>query len=159
MRRTATMAFPVYHDSAVRELARSGDYLAVIESAWLDRDTSTIRRRLTMLHEARRVTAPEDLKLESLYPEAWLLASMGDVGAALEWISPTLDAQARSSTENLQSVVAAGAFVHGMVLRAQLASRVGRVAEATRWARAVLALWGDADELKAIVKEMKRLAK
>ena len=160
LRRTATIAFPVYHDSAVRELARGGDFLAVVESAWLDRDTSTIRQRLTRLRDARRVSAPEDLKMESLYPEAWLLAQMGDAKAALEWITPTLDAQARSSIENLRSVVAAGALVHGMVLRAELANRLGRATEAATWARAVTALWSDADdELRPIAKEMKRLAK
>ena len=107
-----------------------------------------------------QTAAPEDLKMESLYPEAWLLAQMGDAKAALEWITPTLDAQARSSIENLRSVVAAGALVHGMVLRAELANRLGRATEAATWARAVTALWSDADdELRPIAKEMKRLAK
>ncbi|HEY2377932.1 MAG TPA: serine/threonine-protein kinase [Gemmatimonadaceae bacterium] len=160
MRRAATIAFPVYHDSAVRELARSGDFLAVVESAWLDRDTVMIRQRLSTLRTARTVTAPEELKLETLYPEAWLLASMGDAPTALGWITPTLDAQARSSIENLHSVVAVGALVRAMALRAQLASRAGRTAEAATWARAVIALWSDSDrELQGVVREMKRLAK
>ena len=160
MRRAARIAFPVYHDSTIVQLARAPDYLALIESAWLDRDTATVRRRLAALRDARRVSAPEDLKLEALYPEAWVLASAGDPRAALDWITPTLDAQARSSIEILQSAVAGGALVHAMVLRAQLASRLGRTAEAAQWARAVVALWRDADdELQPIVREMSRLAR
>jgi len=160
MRRAATVAFPVYRDSAIRELARGGDFLAVAEAAWLNRDTSTIRQRLTRLRDARRLSAPEDLKLEALYPEAWLLATMGDAGAAIECITPTLDAQAKSSIENLHSVVAAGALVHGMMLRADLASRLGRRADAAKWARAVLALWAEADdEFRPYVWGMQRLAK
>jgi hypothetical protein len=160
MARAVTIAFPVYQDSSVRALARSGDFLAVAENAWLDHDTATIRRRLGELHDARRVVAPEELKFEALYPEAWLLASLGEPARALEWISPTLDAQSHSSTENLRSAVAAGALVHAMVLRAELANRLGRKAEAAQWARAVLALWGDADEeLRPITKAMKRLAR
>jgi tRNA A-37 threonylcarbamoyl transferase component Bud32 len=160
MRRAATISFPVYHDSAVRDLARGGDFLAVVESAWLDRDTATIRTRFSGLREARGVTAPEELKLEALYPEAWVLASAGDPAAALAWLTPTLDAQARSSTEALRSVVGAAALVHAMALRAQLADRLGRNAEAASWARAVIALWSDADdELRPVVKEMKRLSR
>ena len=126
----------------------------------MDHDSATIRQRLVPIREARRVAAPEELKLESLYPEAWLLASIGDQQTALDWLAPTLDAQPRSSTENLRSVVAAGALVRAMILRAELARQLGRTAEAARWARAVTALWSDADdELQPLVKEMKRLAK
>ena len=64
----------------------------------MDHDSATIRQRLVPIREARRVAAPEELKLESLYPEAWLLASIGDQQTALDWLAPTLDAQPRSST-------------------------------------------------------------
>ena len=160
MRRAATLAFPVYQDSAVRYLARTGDFLAVAENAWLDRDTATIRKRLLPLREGRKLAAPEDLKPEALYPEAWLLASVGDTATALDWISPMLDAQERSSIENLRTVVTAGALVRAMVLRAELANRLGRKAEATQWARAAATLWSGADDdLQPVVREMKRLAK
>jgi hypothetical protein len=112
------------------------------------------------LREARKSRAPEELKLESLYPEAWLLASIGDTQTALEWITPTLDAQRQSSTEIPQSPVAAGSLVRAMILRAQLAEQLGRGREAAEWARAVVALWRDGDEeLRPTVREMTRLAK
>ena len=160
MRRAAPLAFLSWPDSTIRVLARGGDYLAVAESAWMARDSATVRQRLLPLREGRRMAAPEDLKLESLFPEAWLLNAIGDSALALDWLTPTLDAQARASVENLRSPVAAAALVRSMALRAQLAKRLGRDAEARTYARAVLALWEDADgELRPVVKEMKRLAR
>ena len=160
MLRALTLAFPVYRDPAIRVLAGDGHSIAVAERAFLDRDTATIRRQLLPLGTARQAVAPEDIKLERLYPEAWLLASIGDQALALQWLTPTLDAQARASTETLRSVIGAGALINAMALRARLAARLGRAAESRRWARAVVALWDEADdELHPLVREMRRLAR
>jgi serine/threonine protein kinase len=160
MLRAFTVAFPTYHDSGIRILSRDGHYIAVAEQASLDNDTATIRQRLIPLSAARATVPPEDIKLERLYPEAWLLASIGDHALALQWLTPTLDAQARASTETLRSVVGAGALIRAMSLRARLAAQVGHDAESRQWARAVVALWDEADdELQPMVREMRRLAR
>jgi len=47
-----------------------------------------------------------------------------------------------------------------MSLRARLAAQVGHDAESRQWARAVVALWDEADdELQPMVREMRRLAR
>ena len=161
MLRALTLAFPVYRDSAAIDvLARDGHYIAVAEKAWLEHDTATIRQRLLPLGEARRAVAPEDIKLERLYPEAWLLASIGEKALALQWLTPTLDAQGRATTDLLWSAVGAGALIHAMALRAQLAAQLGREAESRTWARAVIALWDEADDdLRPSLREIRRLAR
>jgi tRNA A-37 threonylcarbamoyl transferase component Bud32 len=160
MLRAVTLAFPIYRDSAIGILAGDGHYIAVAEQAWLEHDTATIRQRLMPLSVARRTVLAEDIKLERLYPEAWLLASIGEKALALQWLTPTLDAQVRASTETLRTVVGAGALIHAMALRAQLAAELGHEAESRKWAGAVIALWGEADDdLRPMLREMKQLAR
>ena len=157
--RPATLAFPVYRFKSIPDLVGAGDYLLDAEAAFMRSDTVALRRKFGELHAARRYWNPEDLTLDTLYPEAWMLAALGDDRAAIAWIDPTLDALLSSPPEIFLDPPNAGALVRAMALRAELAARVGDRAGSARWARVVSELWANADPfLQPVVTRMRQLA-
>ena len=158
--RAATLAFPDHRFASLPGAAPSGDYLVDLEAASLGRDSALVRRKLAELRHARRSLQPSDLMIDALYPEAWVLASLGDHGGAIEWLDPTLRALARTAPQELAEVARAGPLVRAMALRANLADRVGDREAARSWAAAVAVLWSGADAfLQPLVAQMKQLAR
>jgi len=159
--RPIALAFPVYQSRLIADLGATGDVLAEMDAAWARRDTAHVRQRLQALRDGRRSLTAEALKLEAVYPEAWLLADSGNPRAGLDWLAPTLDAQSRASAKTLSDVVGAGVLIRAMALRATLASAAHDDASAAQWARAVTTLWADADPFlqQTVVRPMARLAK
>jgi len=157
--RAATLAFPKYVSAAVRDRSIGSDPLSVAEAAALTHDSAAIRRNLQLLREGRKSALPEDLKPEAAYPEAALLASIGDTRNAIDWLDAVLEAQSRTSPEILSEPAGAGSLVSAMILRAELADRVGDRAAAVRWARAVTTLWRNADPfLQPVVQRVAAIA-
>ena len=158
--RPMTLAFPSYRGRWIHELGAT-DVLAATEDALLSGDTARVRRVLRDLHDRRSGTAPENLKLEAVYPESWLLDALGDPDAAIGRLAPTLDAQSSADAETLSNVAGAGALIRAMMLRAELASRKGDTSGAALWARAVTTLWAEADPFlqQVVVQPMARLAR
>jgi eukaryotic-like serine/threonine-protein kinase len=156
-----TLAFPTYKAASIRGLAVS-DSLAEAEIALLDGDTTKVLRLLETA-QARRVasSSPEDWKLDTLYPEAWLLSMIGQPAAAASRIGPTLDVQDRVDLHVFATAAGAGALVRSMALRAQLANRSSDAAGAAVWAKAVRTLWADADPFlqRTVVQEMAKLSR
>jgi hypothetical protein len=153
--RAVTLAFPSYRSEALRNRSVGSDPLTVAEAAALAHDSSSIRRNLQLLRAGRRSALPEDLKPEAAYPEASLLALIGDTRDAIDWLDPVLEAQSRTSPEVLSEPAGAGSLVMAMVLRAELADRVGDRAGAARWAKAVTTLWRNADPfLQPVVQRL-----
>ena len=157
--RAATLAFPDYRFKSIAKLAGAGDYLLDAQAAFLRGDTAFVLRLYVELRTARRHLPPSQLTLDALYPEAWLLAALGDESAAIAWLDPTLVSLLSTPPEVFTEPARAGSLVRAMALRADLAERVGDHAAAARWAAAVAALWSDADPfLQPAVSRMRRLA-
>ena len=139
--------------SAVRK-----DYLVPMLLASTRGDTAALRPMLRSLREMRRLTPPADVSFDALLPEAALLARHGDPALAAAWLDEAF-ADVRTSTPDFDAIRAA-ALVRCLVLRAELAVRLGQPDEARRWAGAVVALWENADpELQPVVARMRLLAR
>ena len=123
-------------------------------------DRGTALRLLAETGRSHEAVDPSDVSLEGLYPEAWLLARLGDDAGAARRLDPTLESLPRAAPEMLDNPVAAAALVRAMILRAQLANQTGNSRAAATWGAAVRILWAHADAfLQPMVQEMTRLAR
>ncbi len=157
--RAAMMAFPSFRSELLTELAASGDLLAMAEVAAAHGDTTVMRAHLASLQQSRRLARPEEIRLETLLPEADMLAAIGDPRAAIARLDPTLGALAAADVEVIASAVGAGTLVRAMARRAELALAVGDGAGAARWAAALHALWSGADPpYQPLVRRMDALS-
>ena len=143
--RSETLAFPDHRFATLPALAGAGDYLVNAQLAFLRGDSASVRAILRRVQQARRQTPPGDLGLDALFPEAWLLAGLGDDRAAAAWLDPTLNALEEAAPNATPDPAREGGLVRAMALRADLAARMGQPGEARRWAKAVAILWSDAD--------------
>jgi tRNA A-37 threonylcarbamoyl transferase component Bud32 len=158
--RPVSIADPEYRSPSLPSLAGFGDYLIDAEAAYVGGDTARARRRLGQAASDRSWMQPSDLMLETLHPEAAMLAGMGDVRAAVELLDPTLSALGAVSIELVRDPVGAGMLMRALALRAELAERIGDRASAARWGRAVATLWSGADSfLQPVVVRMRHLAR
>jgi tetratricopeptide (TPR) repeat protein/tRNA A-37 threonylcarbamoyl transferase component Bud32 len=143
--RPAALAFPVYRFPFLPKLLADAYGVLKAEAAFSRGDTGSVRRILADVRTARRFAAPSELTPDALFPEAWLLAQVGDLRAAIGWLDPTLGSLPLSAPQMLVDPANAGALVQAIALRAELASRVGDARGAARWASVVKVLWSDAD--------------
>jgi hypothetical protein len=158
--RAATLAFPTVPLTSVRTLAATGDPLLDAQSAALAGDAPLARRRLDELRAAHDAVHPADRTLDALFPEAALLARLGDDRAAADLLDPTLRVLGATQPHAFADAVHAGSLVRAAALRAELAERAGDRAGARGWAAAVAALWTHADPfLVPLVARMQRLAR
>jgi hypothetical protein len=156
--RPAGVAYPSYRFTSLPSLAGTGNSLLDAEYAFSRGDEVAVHRILAGVRNARRFAAPQDLTFDVLFPEAWLLAQMGDPRAAIEWLDPTLGSLPAAAPQAFVDPVHAGALVQAICLRAELASRTGDTRGATRWSTVVTILWSDADAfLQPRVHQMERL--
>ena len=145
--RAATMGFPVFRSAFIPEFAANGDALAMAEQAWARGETTKVRGLLTTLEKNRRFVPPEDLKLETLLPEAELLRGMGDARAAIARFDRTLKAISASELAQLQDPIGAATMARAIGVRAELAATTGDSREAARWGKVLSVLWADADSM------------
>ena len=151
--RSGTLAYPTHRAPAIMALAGHGDPLIDAMAADARGDRPTAIRLLAEAGRSHQAVDPADVSLEGLYPEAWLLARLGDDAAAAERLDPTLESLPRAAPEMIDNPVAAAALVRALGLRSVLAGRLGHPDEARVWARAVSILWGDADEFLRALPE------
>jgi hypothetical protein len=157
--RPATIAFPTYRFATLDSVAGLGDYLVDAQLALTRGDSAAVRATLSMVGDLRRAVPPANLTWDGLYPEAWLLAELGDAEAALSWLDPAFRSLPQAAPQVLSTPERAAALMRAMVLRSRLAVRLGDLDGARRWAKAVVILWGDADPfLQPIVSELRTLA-
>lgn len=145
--RAATLAFPGYRSPLIATLADAGEPLAQAQQAVARSDTVAARRALARLVESRHPLLPEEVKLETLLPEALLLMSLGDAAGGVARLQATLDAQRFAELEIVRDPIGAGVLVRALAARAELAAAVGDPSSARRWGRAFLTLWGDGDAI------------
>jgi hypothetical protein len=158
--RAATLAFPIHRTHAIQALAGTGDPLVDAQAALSRGDSARVRAYFAELRTRRRHYPPQMLTLDGLYPEAALLATLGQYGDAVSWLDPTLNALASTAPLAFTDPARAGALVRAMALRAELAAQLDDRAAAARWARAVVLLLPDADSfLVPLVRRMEQLAR
>ena len=156
----ATMAFPEERLRSIATLDGSWDNLLNLQAAFSRGDSTSVRSGLASLRQARKSVRPADMALDNLFLEAWLLAALGDAKAAADWLDPTLGSISGAAPQLFAEAYQAGPLVRTMVLRADLASRMGDATTAKRWAAAVVVLWSDADDfLQPVVRRMKDLSR
>ncbi len=143
--RAATLAFPRYRSPLIATLAASGEALATSQHAFTIGDSAAARRELAALLVSRRPLLPEEVKLETLLPEALLLLALGDASAGVARIDGTLEVQRFAELEILRDPVGAGVLMRAVAARVELAAALGDPTSVARWGRAFLALWGDGD--------------
>jgi DNA-binding SARP family transcriptional activator len=160
--RPAFLAVPQHQFLSIRSMAQTGSVRGKLLDAWRTRDLGRARHLLDTLRAARRRASirASDVTLDGLYLEAAVLSSLGEYRGALEWLEPTLDSLSLAAPQNLADVARAGALLRAMVLRAELADRVGHRTEARVWARAVAELWSHPDDfLRPTLERMQALAR
>lgn len=138
-----------------------GNAVLEMEYALSRGDTARVRARFADLRDIRRgaFTPPGDLALGGVYHEAWLLLQVQDTAAAIELLDQVLAARRSLRTDVLEEPAQAAGLVRAMALRAELAATRGDRAVARRWADAVIALWGDADQdLQPLVGRIRALS-
>jgi len=150
--RPAALAFPVYRFPSLPELR--GPHLPVLDAQYALAlgDTLLVRRVLAARRDARAFAAPGDLTLDVLYPEARLFLELGDPRAAVAWLDPTLRSLPTAGPQTFTDPAIAGALVRAMMLRADLADRLGDSLNAAAWRTATAILLSDADDfLRALM--------
>ncbi len=157
--RAAPLAYPTYRFPALESLAGHGDPLVDIVVAFGRGDTAAARRMLATAVRANAGTQPFDLAFDGLFPEAWLLMSLGDHPGAAARLDPTLQSLRQASPELVDDPVSAATLVRSMELRALVAARQSDGPTAAKWARAVTVLWSGADPfLQSTLRRMGELS-
>ena len=153
----AMLAFPQLGAREAHAGPAGGNYLLELQRA-LARDPAAVRAGIAKIDATRGALRAGDVAIDNVYQEAWLLVAVGDTAAALERLDRSLTALPALGTALLDEVPQAAGLVRAMALRAELAAAAGDWTAAARWARAVTALWHDADpDLGAVVARMTAL--
>lgn len=141
--RPATMVFPDIHFSSEDEL--TFDPVMAAQRALADGDTSAARRSVERFNSYRNAWTSHLRTLDTQIAEMRLLIELGELEAAVEWVEPTMSLLPQVDPESLARPEGVGPLIRIAALNAELASRLGRPEEASRWARAVTIVWSDAD--------------
>ena len=153
----AMLSFPQLGAREAHAGPVGGNYLLELQLS-LARDPASVRTGIAKLDARRGDLRAGDVAIENVYQEAWLLVAVGDTAAALVRLDRSLTALPALGTALLDEVPQAAGLVRAMALRAELAAAAGDWTGAARWARAVTALWRDADpDLAAVVARMTAL--
>ena len=140
--------------------AATNDYLWSMQQAFRRNEWAAVRDSMARLRVMRKSLAMEDLAFDAVYPEALLLAGIGDTARASQWLDDVLLVLPRTPPQASPEPSVIGSLVRAMVLRAQIAARLGDRATAARWATSVELLWSGADSfLAAIVDSMRALTR
>ena len=156
----AALAFP---QMGIRDAHRGpvgGNYLLSLQSALERGDVGAVRNGIAAVDRARGGVRAGDVAIQYVFHEAWLLAAVGDTAGAISRLDRALGAPASLGLALVDEVPQAAGFVRAMALRADLAAAMGDRPRAVRWARALLALWRDADpDLGVVVSRMEAIAR
>jgi hypothetical protein len=158
--RPLALVAPDTPSRSLDQLAGTGDYLLDAEAAALHGDTATLLRLLRGAASSRAVMAPSDLTFEGVFPEAKLLAQLGNSREALGRLDPILSDLRHFSLQVVSQPLGAGLLVRAMAFRADLAASLGDSATARHWGGVVGTLWSQADPfLEPLVRRMQRYAR
>jgi tRNA A-37 threonylcarbamoyl transferase component Bud32 len=142
--RAATLAFPDLGPDSLAPYQSGDDVVLDAQRALLAGDTAAARRYLrpTLAHRRERI---ESASYDGAWPELAMLVRLGDFAAAARQIDLMLAALPHTSPLALADAPAAGPFVRILVLRADVANRLGDSRTARQMATLAATLWSDAD--------------
>ena len=144
--------------SSLRVQAGSNRLLK-LQQAFALSDGRALTALLRGVAENAKTQSPGDVSLDFTYQLAWLRAAMGDTAGATRLLDGALGALPSLSSISLRDAAAAAAAGRAMVLRAEIANRMGDIDQQRKWARAVADLWATADQpLQPVVARMRVLA-
>ena len=151
------LAFPELGLSPLHVQSTSGGLLGM-QWAFAHRDTTALRAGFAHVDSLRKDLRPGDMAVFVVYHESWLLLALGDTTRALARIDPFLEALPTIGLHVVGEPAESALLVRLMALRADIAARRGDRTTAGRWARAVVALWAEADPvLRPTVQRMRQL--
>ena len=156
----ATLAFPEIGTSPDHRADAGANSPMARQWSMARGDLASERVYLTQMKEQMRVAMPGDADPGGLFVDARLALAAGDTTDAIAEIDfQGLDAIPRFGLRLTEDAAEAAPFVRMMALRADLAHHTGDARTASRWAQAVIALWGGADpELQPVVTRARALA-
>jgi hypothetical protein len=158
--RPVTLAAPRHTFRPPPDVTGTGYHLADALAAHQRGDAAAVRSILDGVARARAHSRAADLSLDAVYPEAWLLATIGDTAGAAAWLDPPLGELAYMAPRSFSDPAEVASLVHAMALRAELASALGDRAGAQAWSAVVARLWSDSDEfLRPVVERMRALSR
>jgi tetratricopeptide (TPR) repeat protein len=153
------LAFESIGLSDVHRRDAGADYILEIQWALAHGDTVAARAELARQAGFRTRSRAGDVAINGTYGEARALLQLRDTAAAVALLDLSLQALPTLGTYLLEQPEQVGCALRAMALRAELASRAGDDATATRWARAVTTLWANADPpLEPLLRQMRALA-
>jgi eukaryotic-like serine/threonine-protein kinase len=132
------------------------DQLFAMREALAKGDTTAVRALSRSFKQMAERYLPGTMGTDRLYHHATILLALADTAAAVAQLDVALAALPRVRTILTEVPPQAGAVGRAMLLRAQIAQRMGDRATAERWTRSAQILWGDADrELRAPLDELR----
>jgi tRNA A-37 threonylcarbamoyl transferase component Bud32/tetratricopeptide (TPR) repeat protein len=151
------LAFPEVGLSPLHVRSASGGLLSM-QWDFAHQDTAALRATLEQVDSLRTDLRPGDMAVFVVYHESWLLLALGDTTRALARIDPFLEALPTIGLHVVGEPAESALLVRLMVLRAEIAAQRNDRPTAERWAKAVAALWADADPvLRPTVQRMRQL--
>jgi hypothetical protein len=157
--RPLSLLVPCTNGRSILTVAAPGDRLSRMQRAFALGKKAEYAALSDSIAERIRNRRPGDLSPDFVFLQSWLRAASGDTARAVAELDRSLGALAGVNGSALREPGSAAAIVRAMILRADLAAKMGDHDTAQRWAHAVVVLWGDADaELKPEVARMRALA-
>ena len=152
------LAFETIGLSDVHRRDAGGDYVLEMQWAIAHGDTSAVRAELARQASLRTRARAGDVAINGTYGEASMLLQLRDSAAAIALLDFSLQALPTLGTALLEQPEQIGCAIRAMVLRAELAARVGDQAVTDRWAKAVSTVWANADPpFVPVVRRMRAL--
>jgi hypothetical protein len=157
--RPLSMLAPCTAGESSLHVQAGSNRLLKLQQAFARSDSRALTALLRGVGENAKTQSPGDVSIDFTYQLAWLRAAMGDTTEAIRLLDGALGALPSLSSLSLRDAAAAAAAGRAMVLRAEIANRLGDMVEQQKWGRAAADLWATADQpLQPVVARMRMLA-
>ena len=157
--RPLSMLAPCTAGKSSLRVEAGSNKLLKLQQAFARSDSRALAALLRGVADDAKRQSPGDVSLDFTYQLAWLRAAMGDTAGATRLLDGALGALPSLSSTSLRDAAASAAAGRAMVLRAEIANRLGDIEEQKKWARAAADLWATADRpLQPVVARMRVLA-
>jgi len=154
------LGFPAYQFPAVAQMAGPGPGPLRADAAFQRGDTAASWSELVRLRSEGQTGTDAVQTIDMGFAIAWLMSALGRPDSAIAFLDPRLATLSRTPPQRFLEMYQAGALVRAMVLRADLAQRMGDRVTARQWALAVVTLWSGSDDfLQPAVERMEALVR
>jgi hypothetical protein len=120
--RAAMLAFAGGAPSQIGEVDAGANDLLRAQHALQRGDTAAVKSALAAIRATRADLPPAEVTMDALYPEAALLAEIGDGLGASQWLDATLRALPFAPPEFLRGFEQSASFLRALALRERLRS-------------------------------------